>query len=131
MWIYAVLFFGWLFFTHFVGDFIIQTGKQATNKSANIGALTTHIFTYTLTLVVMLSFLAYIDTSAGLDDIYIDGVIAYSMVNGALHFVTDFFTSKASKKAMSEEKIKLFWIIIGFDQFIHQFCLIATIPLLF
>ena len=57
-------------------------------------------------------------------------VATYVYVNTLLHFFTDFFTSRIASWGMRTGHNKVFWSIIGFDQFIHAFCLITTIPLL-
>jgi ribosomal silencing factor RsfS len=53
--------------------------------------------------------------------------VQFFLVNALLHFITDFFTSKASSSAYKEGNMKAFWGVIGFDQLIHH----VTIMLLF
>ncbi len=114
-----------IFVAHYIADFIVQTSWQATNKSSNIGALSSHIFTYTLTLgfITALGLLAF-----GLP---LQLAFSYAMLNGVLHFATDFVTSRLSKKAHESGNQKQFWMIIGMDQLIHQLCLLVTAVLLF
>jgi hypothetical protein len=38
--------------THWVGDFVLQTNFQASNKSKSLDALSLHVATYTVTLFV-------------------------------------------------------------------------------
>lgn len=110
--------------SHYVADFLMQSQWQATNKSHNIGALTQHIYIYTLTMMLMLSSLSF------LFQLSIVSLITYVLLNGALHFGTDYVTSKLSKRAFKENNIPKFWAIIGADQMAHNLCLLLTMPIL-
>ncbi len=123
---------------HFIADFLFQSRKMAENKSTSIMWLSIHVFEYLITLLsVSLLFGHFITDNIGL-------LIQYCFLNAALHWVTDFVTSKASSRCYfylsyyeknpqvvgsEEEKnkwTKRFWSIIGFDQFLHAFALLIT-----
>lgn len=100
--------------THWVADFVLQTHWQASNKSKDNLALSKHVATYTVALaaaaVVLFGF-------AGL---------LFAAVNGALHWITDYFTSRASSKRYAKQDWHNFFVVIGLDQLIHQTTLAAT-----
>lgn len=114
-----------IFVGHFVADFIVQTSWQANNKSSNVGALSSHIFTYTITMGLFAAF------GLALFGLPVQLAASFAILNGALHFATDFVTSRASKAAHQNGEHKLFWMVIGLDQLIHQLCLLVTAVLLF
>lgn len=124
-------------FVHFVADFMLQTDKMAKNKSSSNAWLTYHILAYTAVLLIVFGPL-------------------YALINGLAHWATDWCTSRISKKfwMAAEENRKFiedprtgitidahrerqahnvhwFFVVIGFDQFLHALVLIMTLPLLF
>jgi hypothetical protein len=102
--------------THWVGDFVLQTDFQASNKSKRLDALSLHVATYTATLLVAA--------------IILFGVMAavmFTAINGALHFATDYITSRASAKLWEQQNWHRFFVMIGFDQLIHQATLASTL----
>ncbi|MEO1053466.1 MAG: DUF3307 domain-containing protein [Bacteroidota bacterium] len=104
-----------IFFLHFVGDFVFQTSQMALNKSKSIKWLTLHILTYTA--VIFVGVLLIFDLQLA---------IYFTLVNAGLHWVTDFFTSKLNARLNQMENKRWFFTGIGFDQFIHATCLLAT-----
>jgi hypothetical protein len=106
----------YLMFAHYVGDFLLQTAWMANGKSKSILPLTVHISVYTLTLILFGLPLYFIGFLSGFWSWY----VAFCILNGLLHFATDFITSKISSKAYAEGNIRKFWAVIGFDQFIHM-----------
>ena len=99
-----VLLVVWL---HFIGDFILQSDRMATSKSSSVKWLTIHIAVYALPLLLL--------------------GWQYAMINGALHWVTDFFSSKASRYFYQRKQNHWFFAVIGLDQAIHMTCLILTL----
>ncbi len=55
---------------------------------------------------------------------------AFILLNGVLHFCTDWVTSRCSKHFWEKKDIHNFFVAIGFDQFIHGVTLILTARLL-
>lgn len=96
-----------LFFMHFLADFILQSHWMATNKSRKLIPLSLHILVYTLVMFFPFGW-------------------KFALVNGGLHFVTDFITSKVTSRLWAAKKVRPFFIVIGLDQFIHAACLVST-----
>jgi hypothetical protein len=102
--------------THWVGDFVLQTNFQASNKSKRLDALSLHVATYTLTLFI--SAIVLLGVTAA---------VIFAAINGALHFATDYITSRASSKLWEKQSWHRFFVMIGFDQLIHQATLASTL----
>lgn len=103
---------------HFVADFLCQTDKMAINKSKSLYWLSMHVLAYTGVLLVG-SFIAFRVFSWEI-------ILAYAGVNGALHFITDFFTSKLTSRLWEQQSKHWFFVAVGFDQLIHYCCLLGT-----
>lgn len=88
-----------LCWVHFFSDFVLQTRKQAESKSSDNTQLFYHVSIYSIPFLIFGFY--------------------FAIVTGILHFITDYFSSKASKKAYEENNIKKFWIVIGADQSLH------------
>jgi hypothetical protein len=127
-----------ILFTHFVADFMLQTDKMAKGKSSSNRWLTYHILAYSTVLLVVFG-------------------PWYALANGLCHWSTDYITSRLSSRrwklaaeaqaiiadpttgtdvkqwaAMNNaHHVHWFFVIIGFDQFLHAVMLIITIPLIF
>jgi hypothetical protein len=102
--------------THWFGDFVLQTNCQATKKSKRLDALSLHVATYMPTLF---------RRSRNL--VRLGAAIVFTVLNGGFHFATDYFTSHVSSKLRATQDWYLFFVIIGFDQFIHQVTLATTL----
>lgn len=112
--------FAALLVTHFVADFIFQTHWQASNKSKDNYALGRHVSSYTAVLAVASVLLFGPGGATGV----------FVLVNGALHFATDYFTSRWSSKLWAKQDWHNFFVVIGFDQLIHQITLGVTLWML-
>jgi hypothetical protein len=109
---YLAGFLCYMFFAHFVGDFLLQTRWMGENKSSSLWPLLVHIAVYTLTLIAFGLPLLLVNVPMSV-------VVGFCLINGLLHMVTDFVTSRCSKWAFQNKKLGLFWAVIGFDQFVH------------
>lgn len=113
LWQYLVL-----LAVHWVADFVLQTHWQASNKSKNNEALARHVGCYTIVLFFAVPFIfpgeRYSEWSA------------FILTNGVLHFCTDYVTSRASSKLYANGDWHNFFVVIGFDQLIHQGTLALT-----
>lgn len=129
--------------THYVADFLLQTHWQASNKSKNNVALVEHVAVYTVVLAAVTAVLF------GLTAMW----FVFFWFNGVLHFCTDYLTSRWSsryfKMAIDDmdtmrRSTKVygdpnffevnpakhwhnFFVVIGFDQLIHQATLAITL----
>ena len=101
---------------HWVGDYLLQFNAIANQKSEHLGWLALHVLIYTSVLFVGVLFIFHLQEA-----------MYYCAVNAAFHFVTDFVTGKFSSKYKSNPRI--FYPIIGFDQFIHTVTLLLTLSL--
>ena len=111
---------------HWYSDFVLQTRWQAENKSKNCVALSRHVFTYSLGFATFLYILHFFRSS-----FTSDGIVLYVVVNGILHWVTDYITSRCTSYFWGKKDVHTFFAVIGIDQFIHSFTLLVTAPLLF
>lgn len=94
-------------FVHFVSDYVLQTRWMATNKSTSNIALLIHIIVYMIPLILLFGF-------------------TYAVINGMLHYVVDYFTSRGTSYYWKKQETHKFFIVIGFDQFLHFVCLVLT-----
>lgn len=98
-----------LIWAHFVGDFILQTDEMAINKSKSNKWLVYHVGIYSLVLLPW--------------------GLWFAAVNVALHFVTDYFSSRLSSYFWKAEKRHEFFVVIGADQALHMTALIVTVSI--
>lgn len=91
---------------HFIGDFVFQTNKMALNKSKSVVWLTYHALAYSAVFIIISPL--------------------YALINGVLHWITDYFTSKISSSYWAKGNMRLFFGTIGLDQAIHFTCLFGT-----
>jgi hypothetical protein len=116
LWLYLAL-----LGTHWVADFVLQTDWQALNKSKNNVALSRHVLVYTACLGAVSAVLF------GPGRLWLLFVVG----NGLLHFGTDYCTSRWSSRLYAKQDLHNFFVVIGFDQLIHQATLAATMWLAF
>lgn len=105
---------------HWFADFCIQTHWQAQNKSKRNDALMSHVLTYSACLTVAAGLLFPSPQWLG-----------FVWLNALLHFATDYCTSRASSRLYAQERRHDFFVVIGFDQLIHQATLAATMKVFF
>ena len=105
--------FIYILLAHWVGDFLFQSTNMAVKKYNSLKWLFLHIITYTAVMLVTGQILFSWQVGLG-----------YAIFNGLLHLITDFFTSKLSAKY--QDRPRIFYPILGFDQFIHMVCLYWT-----
>lgn len=99
--------------SHWVGDYLLQFNAIANHKSHSIRWLTLHVAIYSCVLFAGVFFIFPLHEA-----------LRYCALNGAFHFVTDLITGKFSSKYKSNPRI--FYPIIGADQFIHTVTLLLT-----
>jgi hypothetical protein len=93
--------------THFIADFVCQTRKMGEKKSSSVKWLTIHCVVYSF-------FFLWVGWK-------------YAIINGMLHWIVDFITSRIAKDFYEKGNLGGFWAVVGFDQYIHQLCLIFTL----
>jgi len=110
-----------LLFFHWIADFVVQSRSQAEGKSDSLQLLGVHCFTYTVTLTIGLvisMLIVGIVFSMPYQFSCIQLGLFFSLIL-FFHFLIDFITSKITKYFYMEGRTKLFWMIIGFDQWLH------------
>ena len=107
---------------HWFADFVLQTSWQAGNKHRRLGALAVHVAIYTIVIGISASVLF---------PFAFERWTLFTTFNGALHFATDFVTSRISSALRDKEDQHLFFIAIGLDQLIHQVTLAGTMWLIY
>lgn len=96
----------WLVWFHFVGDFLLQSDAVAKGKSASVKTLAWHVLLYTV------CFVGYGPW--------------FCLVTYALHFLTDFVSSRLTSHFWAQEKRHWFFVTIGADQALHLTALVLT-----
>ena len=102
---------------HWVFDFVLQSNWMATNKSKSNVALGAHVGIYTCGMA-LLAVIALGPTV---------GAILFTLINGGLHFITDYCTSRVTSHLWQKKDVHNFFVVVGFDQLIHATTLILTL----
>lgn len=110
-----------LLLMHFLSDFVFQSREQADSKSNSILALLAHCYGYTCWIGITTIAISGVFNKIGVD---VMGILWYTISLGYTHLCIDFCTSKFNKRAYENKHDKLFWTGIGFDQWLHQICII-------
>jgi len=104
----------WVLFTHWWSDFVCQTDAMAKNKSTSNIYLSAHVMAL---MAVWSFFFVGILVDFGL------GVYAsFILINGGLHWLVDWITSRWVSYYHKKDEIHEMFVIIGFDQFLHISC---------
>lgn len=93
-------------FLHWVGDFVLQNDEMAINKSKSNKWLFYHCAVYTIVMLVF--------------------GWKFALINGISHFCIDWTTSRINSKLWANNDRHNFFVMIGFDQFLHMSILFCT-----
>jgi hypothetical protein len=122
------LWFIYLLFLHFIADFICQTDKMALGKSKSFTILFDHVFTYSFVMLFGVYFALWVVlNNEKLDWWYCTSFFTITFIT---HYFTDALTSRANAYLYDKSR-HWFFVMIGFDQFIHTTTLLLTFQLLF
>lgn len=111
-----------LLVAHWLADFVFQTHWQSINKSKNNVALFRHVMIYTFIIGAFCAIIIFPF------DIRVTVFVA---INGVLHFITDYFTSRLNAYLWAKKDVHNFFVSVGFDQLIHQLTLAGTMIWIF
>ena len=121
-----------LLVVHWIADFLLQPKEIAMYKSSDMGVLTQHVFLYTLAMgaAVVYSSVSYggFFTNAESYPQFLE-TMAFLFVTFAIHWLTDFITSKWLASLYKKGKyygFPGFFPVLGLDQLLHQLQLIYT-----
>lgn len=99
----TVLLLVWI---HFIADFVLQTDAMATRKSRSSAWLALHVLVYSVCLLPF--------------------GWRFALVNYALHFATDYVSSRATSVLWRRGERHWFFVVIGCDQALHVTALLLT-----
>ncbi len=108
---------------HFIADFVCQPRFLADTKHRDNVALITHIGIYTLVMLTIVG-IACIGT------LPLVAVFWWALLNGVLHFATDYVTSRLFHQYWETGHKAAAINIFGFDQLLHYLCLFKTIGII-
>ena len=127
MGIYDILLIIW---AHFVADFMPQNDKMAQNKSTSNIWLTNHIMVYSAAMLgIMAPFVYFMD--AANSHIQLLWLLVWVVINGALHWITDWCSSRATSYLWQKGDRHNFFVVVGADQAIHLSTMVVTWAWLF
>ncbi len=110
-----------LLLMHIVGDFFLQGSKLSRFKALKIPLLLEHVGIYTGLFIVLSPVILGLTILQG---------FAFSLLNGALHLVIDYFTGKFKVKYFDTNESK-YIATIGIDYTLHIMILIVSYVYLF
>jgi hypothetical protein len=113
--------FPFILMIHYVADFRMQSRHIAETKSKCNKSLSIHVLLYVATFLI--AGLVHFVTGNNVD---VWKFSKYVIINGLLHWLTDYITSRESTKAYQNGDMEKFWNIIGLDQLIHGVTLYMT-----
>lgn len=108
---------------HFIGDFVLQTDKQAKGKSKNWNDLLNHTAVYSLIWFIPIFIMIYYYH-------YNPLLWIFPFITFIAHTITDYLTSRLNSKLWTKGDVHNFFVSVGFDQVLHYVQLFTTYYLL-
>lgn len=113
-----------LLFGHWLADFVFQPHWMSLRKSKEPKVLLVHASRITIGAIITGLLITFISTTHPHP---YWGLSAFALINGVAHFGIDFVTSKMTSALYAEGKTHQFFVVIGFDQFLHTALAVATL----
>jgi len=110
-----------LILMHAFGDFFLQGNKLRRLKALKMPYLLEHVGIYTGLFLILSPMILGLTILQG---------IAFSLLNGSIHFLIDYITGKYKLKYIETDESK-YIITVGIDHTLHIIILIASYMLLF
>ena len=117
----------YIWFIHWIADFILQTDWQAKNKSKNNFALLGHVSSYFVATWVGIVILSFFIKQLQNENL----IFMFVILNCVLHFITDYITSRINSYFWNKGETHLFFVGVGADQFCHLTTLLLTFYYIF
>lgn len=105
-----------LILMHTIGDFFFQGSKLSRLKAIKVSSLFEHVGIYTTFFLVLSPVLLGLTILQG---------VVFSLSNGALHLVIDYFTGKLKTKYFESSESK-YMATVGLDHTLHLLILIGS-----
>ncbi len=102
---------------HWLGDFVLQSSKDAQNKGHDVRALAHHVGLYTLAMIPCGLVLLGSDLSS---------LTRWIPLTFVLHFATDAVTARWTGRFWKAQAWRPFFVTVGLDQAIHLICIAVT-----
>lgn len=103
---------------HWVADFVWQPHWMGMRKSKEWWVLTQHAARISAGMMLCAASILGFKHGFALWD-HLPNIVLFGVVNGAAHFAIDAVTSRITSKLWSKQKVHDFFVVIGFDQFLH------------
>lgn len=116
-----------ILFSHWIADFIMQDDFTAINKSKSHRVCFAHSLMYTGSFGVMFGLSAIFYSFGKIDS---ELWFMFCLITLVSHFVIDSITSRINLYLWKNEKRHLFFVCIGFDQFLHIAILMITLAMI-
>lgn len=124
-WAVVVLLFG-----HWLADFVWQPHWMSMRKSKEWWVLAQHAARITISSFFAIAVVYAIHSNNWIHGIPwpVTGKLwTFAGINGVAHFAIDAVTSRMTSKLWAKERVHAFFVVIGFDQFLHL--ALATVTL--
>lgn len=105
---------------HFLGDFVMQSDKDAKCKATSFKCLLSHTSTYITPFILV-----------GMCWFPFELVTLFAMITFVVHTITDYFTSKLNARLYKSGNMHNYFVALGFDQALHYIQLFVTYYFLF
>ncbi len=105
-----------IFILHVFAGFFLQSNRISKLKREKTRYLLEHVGMYTLAFIILSPVLLGLTILQGL---------IYSLINGVLHLIVDYFTGKLKVKLIGKNEVK-YNLTIAMDYTIHLVILVST-----